>query len=158
MSFKATLDQKMLKKFKPAKIFKHHKESVNSLDVSRDGKLLVTCGDDGHVNYYDLERAEKINTYTMGKEYNISNVKFSNHNKCILLSTYKNEKHSILYWSLHDNNVIAKFSGGDSSKILSLDVSPLNSIFVTVSSAEEARVWNYDTVDLMGVFKECQAA
>lgn len=151
------LDEELLKEFKPTLIHKHNKDIINSLDISKDGRYLVTCGDDGRINYYDLERGEKINTYIMGVEYGINLVRFTNHHKTILVATRKDNEHSILYWSLHDNVILAKFLG-HVSRIISIDANSLSSNFVSVSTDEEARVWDYDKVEPIALFTECQAA
>lgn len=151
------IKKESLKKFKSSKIFKDHKDLINSMDISRCGKFLVTCGQDGKIFLYDLERGEKVNSYLIEDSSELGNIKFTNHEKTVLLSSFDNEAYSIIYLSLHDNVVLAKFFG-DNSRILSIDTCPLDSKFVTTSTNEEARVWDFNKVDLIAVFKEWKAS
>lgn len=109
------------------------------------------------VNYYDLDRGEKINTYTMSADYGINTIRFTNHNKTVLVATRKDNVYSILYWSLHDNIILARFSG-HMSRIVSIEVNPLCSTFVSTANDEETRIWDYDKVDSVALFTECQSA
>lgn len=102
------------------------------MDISHDGKYLVAGCEDFSVSLYDLERGEKVNTY-YSKRYGVDLVKFTHHNKCILAAS-KRDNHCkfvfflflielltrfllfffserIMYWSLHDNNILCSFIG-----------------------------------------------
>ncbi|CAI2374500.1 unnamed protein product [Moneuplotes crassus] len=151
-----TINKTVLKKFKSSKVFKDHKEEVNSLDISRCGNYLVSCSTDGKIHLYDLQQGDKINSYLIEDSKELGNIKFTNHSKTVLLSTYEKEAYSIIYLSLHDNVVLAKFLG-ENTRILSIDTSPLDSKFVTSTTNEEARVWDYNSTDLIAVFRECKA-
>lgn len=49
----------------------------------------------------------------------------------------------IMYWSLHDNNILCSFVGHTDS-ITHLDLNPLNSSFVSCSKDGSTRVWDYE--------------
>jgi len=49
----------------------------------------------------------------------------------------------IMYWSLHDNNILCSFVGHTDS-ITHLDLNPLNSTFVSCSKDGSTRVWDYE--------------
>lgn len=48
----------------------------------------------------------------------------------------------IMYWSLHDNNILCSFVG-HTDTIISLDLNPLNSTFVSTAKDQTTRVWEY---------------
>jgi len=49
----------------------------------------------------------------------------------------------IMYWSLHDNNILCSFVG-HTDQITHLDLNPLNSTFVSCSKDGSTRVWEYE--------------
>ena len=112
--------------------------------MSHDGKYLVAGCEDFSVSLYDLERGEKVNTY-YSKRYGVDLVKFTHHNKCILAASkrdnhckYRNDSitsislllERIMYWSLHDNNILCSFIG-HSDMITQIDLNPADSTFVS---------------------------
>ena len=115
------LNDKLLETYKPALVFKNfvslilltrqfQQKQVNSIDISHDGKYLVAGSDDYSVGLYDLERGEKINTY-YNKNYGVDLVKFTHHNKTILCASKRESHFRVMYWSLHDNNILCSFIG-----------------------------------------------
>lgn len=97
----------LLKTFVTAKIFKDHKKEINCIDFSDDGSRVISC-DDQVLNVYDTENGKKIKTlYNKVKEIDL--VKFTHNNEAILCATKKDNL--ILYWSIHDNEVVKIFKG-----------------------------------------------
>jgi len=97
---------------------------VNSLDISHDGKFLVASSDDSSVALYDLERGEKLNYY-YNKSNGVDLVRFTHHNKCILAASRRDSNYRIMYWSLHDNNILCSFIGHQ-DVITRIDLNPKN--------------------------------
>ena len=58
-------------------------------------------------------------------------VKFTHHNTAVLCAT-KKEPYEILYWSLHENEVIRKFLG-HTNPITCLEMNPKDDRFLTCS-------------------------
>lgn len=98
--------------------------------------------EDNSVSLYDLERGDKVNTY-YSKRYGVDLVRFTHHNKCILCASKRDNNYRIMYWSLHDNNILCSFVG-HTDQITHLDVNPLNSTFVSCSKDLTTRVWEYE--------------
>lgn len=84
-------------------------------------------------------------------------MKFTNHNKTVLVYTKLEGQHLIVYWSLHDNVILSSFSG-HKSRIKNIDANSSSSTFVSVDESNEARVWDYNTVTPIALFTECVAA
>lgn len=123
-------------------MFKNFQKEINSLDISHDGRYLVVGCEDFSVSLYDLERGEKMNTY-YSKRYGVDLVKFTHHNKCILAASKRDTHYRIMYWSLHDNNILCSFIGHTDS-ITSIDLNPQNSTFVSCSKDNTTRVWEFE--------------
>ena len=70
--------------------------------------------------FIDLYR--KINTY-YNKNYGVDLVRFTHHNKCILCASKRDSHYRIMYWSLHDNNILCSFIGHTDS-ITTIDLNP----------------------------------
>lgn len=97
--------------------------------------------EDFSVALYDLERGEKINTY-YNKNYGVDLVRFTHHNKCILCASKRDSHYRIMYWSLHDNNILCSFIGHTDS-ITTIDLNPQDSSFLSCSKDGSTRVWEY---------------
>ncbi|KRX07764.1 WD40-repeat-containing domain [Pseudocohnilembus persalinus] len=134
------LNDEIIKNLKSAKIFKDHQKEINSMDFSSDGKKLVTC-DDISLNLYDVEHGRKTKTLFL-KSKEIECVKFTHHNEAVLCATKKD--HQILYWSLHENQIIKQFTGHTDS-IVSLEINPVNDQFLTTSKDQSLRLWNLES-------------
>jgi COMPASS component SWD2 len=137
------LSDELLTAFLPAKVFNHYAKEINSIDFSRDGKFMVTGSDDNAVSLYDIEIGQKLNTY-YNKRYGVDLVRFTHHEKCILCASKRDNFFRIMYWSLHDNVILCSFIGHEDA-IISLDVNPCTSTFVSASKDSVARVWDYNS-------------
>ena len=58
---------------------------------------------------------------------------------------YPNSKYleRIMYWSLHDNNILCSFIG-HSDSITQIDLNPADSTFVSCAKDNTTRVWEYE--------------
>ena len=117
-----------------------------------DGKYLVVASNDDQINFYSLQRGDKTNTYQC-KKYGVSHVKFANHCKLILCASTKEGYYRVCLWSLHDNTILAYFIG-HVDEITGIEVSPLNSFFLSSAKNEEVRLWDYNKKECLAVFNE----
>lgn len=150
------LTDKLLETYKPALVFKNFQKEVNSIDISHDGKYLVAGSEDFSVALYDLERGEKINTY-YNKNYGVDLVRFTHHNKCVLCASKRDSHYRIMYWSLHDNNILCSFIGHTDS-ITTIDLNPQDSSFLSCSKDGTTRVWEYQKKQCLIKINESKTA
>ncbi|CAD8057624.1 unnamed protein product [Paramecium primaurelia] len=141
------ITSEQLQSMKMCKIFKDHQKDINAIDFSKDGQYLVSC-DDQALNVYDVHQGKKMRTlYNKVKEIDL--VRFTHHNSCVLCVT-KKEPYDIYYWSLHDNQILKKFTG-HTNIIHWLDLSPVSDDFLSCSMDGTLRLWNlaseYQTSD-----------
>lgn len=117
---------------------------------------MVAGSEDFSVALYDLERGEKINTY-YNKNYGVDLVKFTHHNKTILCASKRDSHYRIMYWSLHDNNILCSFIGHTDS-ITNIDLNPKDSSFLSCSKDGTTRVWEYQEKKCLIKFNKARTA
>ena len=71
-------------------------------------------------------------------------MRFTHHNKCILCASKRDSHYRIMYWSLHDNNILCSFIG-HTDTITQIDLNPRDSSFVSCSKDGSTRVWDYQS-------------
>lgn len=152
MDSEIVLSPTELRKLKPALVFKHCERDINAIDISPNGKYMVVSANDNSINYYDLDRGTKVNTY-YSKKQGCKDVKFTHHHKTILCSSNTEGEYNIMYWSLHDNKILSYFKG-HTDCIVGLEVSPLSNLFLSFAKNNETRLWNYDTEECVATFDE----
>lgn len=133
----------VIKKLETAKIFKDHKNDVNSFDFSSDGKLLVTC-DDVTLNLYNVQEARKLKTL-YNKVNKMEIIRFTHHNEAILCAC-KSPPYYIFYWSVYDNEIIRRFVGHKDT-ILCLEMNPADDIFASSAKDQTVKIWSLASED-----------
>lgn len=90
-------------------------KEVNSIDFSNDGNNLITSGKDDLITVYDLERREIVRKL-YNRTYGCENAIFTHNSRAILCSSNKDCNIililvRIMYWCLHNNEVLFSFLG-----------------------------------------------
>lgn len=98
----------------------------------------------------------KINTY-YNKNYGVDLVRFTHHNKCILCASKRENQYRIMYWSLHDNNILCSFLGHN-DVITNIDLNPQDASFLSVSQDGTTRVWEYQKKQCLIKFNRSKTA
>eukprot|EP01127_Copromyxa_protea_P023465 TRINITY_DN8785_c0_g1_i1.p1 TRINITY_DN8785_c0_g1~~TRINITY_DN8785_c0_g1_i1.p1 ORF type:complete len:317 (-),score=19.36 TRINITY_DN8785_c0_g1_i1:42-938(-) len=129
---------------------KDHKRSINSMDFSNDGEILVTAGDDEAIHVYSaLDGKHKNKLYS--KKYGVDLIRFTRGNQSNVLYASKNGwNDSMRYLSLEDNCFIRYFTG-HKGQVLSMSVSPQDDLFLSSSLDETVRVWDTRVASCQGV-------
>jgi COMPASS component SWD2 len=121
--------------------------TVNNLDFHRDGKFLAMTTTQGSVHLIDCmlgEEKKRLNCKSTG----INQMKYSNHESCILVATEK-KPFQVKYWSLYDNSYLRNFCG-HTAAVTSLSVSPVNDVFFSASKDNTVRRWDLTSPQEIG--------
>jgi WD40 repeat protein/energy-coupling factor transporter ATP-binding protein EcfA2 len=117
-----------------------HSDAVRDISISNDGKLFVSCSDDGTVNLYKYKATENPMVFKTGlsKKTAIRVVAFSNDDKKIIAGSYSGD---ILIWDLNKPNDKPTKLRGHNSVINKIIVAKSGNKFFTVSNDGDLKVW-----------------
>jgi COMPASS component SWD2 len=117
--------------------------AVNSLDFSRNGKLLVMSTKESSIHLIDvMTGTEKKKIYA--KSNGICSVKYTHHEYGVIAtSEWKNN--DIRYISLYDNRYLRLFSG-HTDKVTSISMHPTEDYFISASSDRSVQLWSLSHV------------
>lgn len=130
----------------PYMTLKGHKDYVNSISFSPDGKLLASGGKDANVFLWDTTTGDIIKTLS-GHGYDVNSVSFSPAGK-ILASASKDN--TIIIWDVATGDKI-KTINGSSYSINSVSFSSDGKTLTSRSDDETANVWDTETWRRIGI-------
>lgn len=146
------LDDTSISKFKIAKEFSDNDKRINSIDISNDGKNLITSSDDDTINIYDCVQGIKAKSRVFSKKYGVDLIKFT-HATQTALHTSTKENDTIRYLSLHDNKYLRYFIGHE-KRVVTLGMSPADDHFISGSLDQTIRLWELKNDKSTGVIKD----
>jgi hypothetical protein len=118
-----------------------HTDAVRSFTFSRDGKLLVSCGNDNTVRVWNVETGRLIRTFR-GHGSWVQACVFSQDARWILSAGYDAQ---VRKWSIEGDDELHILQGrpfeGHLDAVLAADFSPDGSRIVTASQDRQAKVW-----------------
>ncbi|CAG8480832.1 6829_t:CDS:10 [Acaulospora colombiana] len=153
-----------LLKLKAAKNFYENLQPITSADFDDSGELCVTASADDSINLYNCLQGRLFYGSSMcksvlfnyniheasdivqhkkllwSKKYGIHITRFTHLNTNILYASTK-ENDSLRYLSLHMNKFIRYFEGHQ-NRVVSLELSPSNDLFLSGSVNEGVRLWD----------------
>lgn len=124
----------------PVKILKGHKDHVNSVSFSPDGKMLASGGKDAAIILWDVATGNIIKSLK-GHSYAVNSVSFSPDGK-ILASASKDN--SIILWNVTAGNRIKTINGYGYS-VNSVSFSPDGKILTSRGDDETISLWDVGT-------------
>ncbi|RIB02580.1 WD40-repeat-containing domain protein [Gigaspora rosea] len=134
-----TLTVDHLLKLKAAKNFYENSQPITSLDFDNTGEFCVTASADDSINLYNcLQGRHKKLLYS--KKFGIHLTRFTHLNTNIIYASTK-ENDTIRYLSLHVNQYIRYFEGHQ-NRVVSLEMSPSNDLFLSGSINEGVKLWD----------------
>jgi WD40 repeat protein len=125
-----------------------HYLSVNAVDISPDGKYLVSGSDDQTVRIWNLENGESLHILE-GHQGAVSDVVFSPDNKTMASC---GEDQTIRIWNFQDAHVIQALKG-HTSTVLSLAFSPDGKFIASASFDKTVRLWEIRTGELVRTYE-----
>jgi len=118
-----------------------HTDAVRSFTFSRDGRLLVSCGNDNTVKVWNLQNGRSIRTFR-GHGSWVQACVFSHDTRWILSAGYDAQ---VRKWSIEGDDELHILQGrpleGHLDAVLAADFSPDGNRIVTASQDRQAKVW-----------------
>jgi COMPASS component SWD2 len=134
------LDSEIMKSFSLAKLFRDHSKKVTSLQFDPSGEYCITAGEDESIHLYDAVQGVHKNTIH-SKKYGVDHVRYLPLHVMHVLHTSTKTDDTIRLLSLADNRYLRYFRG-HTSKVVTVEVSPVDDFFISGSLDEAIRVWD----------------
>jgi len=131
-----------------AKLFKDHKDKVNSVDFSTDGTLLISSSDDDSIIIYNCVEGLQ-NRHTFSKKYGVDLIRLTHATNTAIHASTKVDD-TIRYLSLHDNKYLRYFRG-HTKKVTCLCMSPTDDFFISGSMDKTLRLWDLRSDNCQGM-------
>lgn len=124
---------------------KAHKESVNSLAFSTDGKTLASSGEDYKIHLWDVPTQER--RYTLPESFNAQTLAFTSDGKSLVGGSFSG---FVQTWNLETRQKTISFNG-HRDRIRAVAYSPDNKIVASGSWDSTVRLWNASTGAQIGI-------
>jgi len=142
------LTETAVRSFAVAKLFRDHKDKINSMDFSTDGSTLISSSDDDSIVLYNCLEGVK-GKQTFSKKYGVDLIRLTHAaNTAVHASTKVDD--TIRYLSLHDNKYIRYFPG-HTKKVTCLCMSPADDLFISGSLDRTLRLWDLRSNNCQGL-------
>ncbi|KAG8733968.1 member of Set1p complex, histone methyl transferase [Ceratobasidium sp. 423] len=156
------LDENIMQRLKPARIFKSAVDSdtsgppgrhnlpnhITGLTFDDLGDFLLTASEDETFRLYNAKTGKHVKTLA-SKKYGVDLPRFTHKNTTIIYASTK-EDDTIRYHSLHDNKYLQYFRG-HKKRVVSLDVSPVDDGFMSSSLDNTVRLWDLRSPQCRGL-------
>lgn len=120
--------------------FKGHTGKVNSISFSKDGRHVLSAGDDGTACLWDKETGAEIRKFT-GRASYAKSLAFSPDGRFIATACWDN---TARLWDLSAGQEVRRFEG-HTGKVQALAFSPDGKHLVTGSDDTSVRLWQLDS-------------
>lgn len=131
------------------RVMQQHTASVNGLDFSKDGELLLSSGDDGRVCLYSTTQG-KLLRVAMCKAHGMQLARFT-HDPMSLVAASPID-HSVRYFSFHDKRYLRTFRA-HTDAVVAVEMSPKEDFFASASLDNTARIWDLRSTNCQGVMR-----
>jgi hypothetical protein len=121
------------------KTFKGHTRQVQSADISRDGKFIVSGGDDDDLRFWDIATGKEIKTFK-GHTNQVWSVNFSPDGKYIVST---GEDQSVRLWDVANVKEQKTFAG-HTAIVNRVIFTPDGKRALSVSDDHSVRLWDID--------------
>ncbi|WP_413173651.1 eIF2A-related protein [Anabaena azotica] len=116
--------------------FLAHKNIINAVNISPDGKILATASADKSIKLWNSQNYQLIKTIT-GHQDQVTSISFSPNNQMLVSGSADK---IIKLWRLADGKLIKIFTG-HTDEVSSVDFSPDNQIIASGSFDHTVKVW-----------------
>ncbi|KAJ3206537.1 hypothetical protein HDU82_004453 [Entophlyctis luteolus] len=131
----------------------HGGASVTSVEFSRDGKHILSCGLDSLPRIWDVGSGRVVQTFEGSIQRNPRvNAAFSDNNSIVL--AIDDDSNCIVAWDTKTGTLLNRYPAMHASNARSVAASPTDSGFVTVSEDSRARYW-FDEDEMPDCLRLC---
>ncbi|KAH8549490.1 WD repeat domain 82-like protein [Umbelopsis sp. PMI_123] len=142
------LSLSLISTFKAAKVFNDNTSPISSLSFDDTGELCVTSSSDESIHIYNCREGTLQGTL-FSKKYGVHLARFTHRSSNVIYASTKDDD-SLRYLSLHDNKYIRYFRG-HKKKVISVEMSPLDDVFLSASLDETVRLWDLRSSSCQGL-------
>ncbi|KAF0467807.1 WD40 repeat-like protein [Gigaspora margarita] len=128
-----------LQNLKKAKEFYDNSQTITALDFDCSGEFCVTASTDETINLYNCLTG-RHESFSVSKKYGVHLTRFTHSSSEIVYASTKGND-TLRYLSLRDNQFIRYFRGHQ-SRVVALEMSPVDDQFLTGSIDEGVRLWD----------------
>eukprot|EP00871_Galdieria_phlegrea_P005796 jgi/Galph1/703/GphlegSOOS_G5583.1 len=146
-----SIDERLLRSLRKAKVFKFHSKRVSSLDFSSSGEFLISSGDDEYLQLYSALQGKHQKSIPV-KKYGAGLVRFTHHPSAVICASQNDFDHSLRYLSLHENRYLRYFRG-HCERVVSLAMSPRDDTFFSSALDKSVRFWDLRDERCQGVLR-----
>mmetsp|Transcript_11497 Transcript_11497/g.27582 ORF Transcript_11497/g.27582 Transcript_11497/m.27582 type:complete len:346 (+) Transcript_11497:208-1245(+) len=126
--------------------------AVTSVDITPDGKQVVTASEDDGLRLYDSGETGSLKKTLFARKYGVNLVRFMHEPSTVVCASSNDWDFSLRYWSLHDNRYL-RYLKGHRAKVVCVEVSPGEDRVVSASMDGTARLWDVRTDACAGLIK-----
>jgi COMPASS component SWD2 len=132
-----------------ARVLNNHTASVNSLDFSKDGELLLSSGDDHRICLYSTQ-AGSVMKVSMCQAHGAQLARFTHDPLSVIVASPMD--HAVRYLSLHDKRYLRTFRA-HTEGVVALDMSPKEDMFASASMDDTVRLWDLRSTNCAAVMR-----
>jgi WD40 repeat protein len=131
----------------PVLVNQGHRDSVNAVVISKDGRFTVSGSSDETLKMWDVETGRLIKSFT-GHEAGVNSVFLSPDSRWIVSGS---DDETVKLWEVETGSFIKSFTGHE-SRVNSVFLSPDNWWIISGSSDKTVKLWEVETGRLIKTF------
>ncbi|EEB08285.1 Set1C complex subunit Swd2.1 [Schizosaccharomyces japonicus yFS275] len=144
------IDDNLVSKFRPTKVLRDVEKGkkITSVNFDDSGELCLCCSTDDMLHLYNCTTGKFVRSFA-SKKYGAHLACFSHHSTSTVYASTK-EGDTLRFLDLNSNRYIRYFVG-HKDKVISLDVSPVDELFLSTSLDNTLRLWDMRSSTCQGL-------
>ena len=125
-------------------ILRGHDDGVRSIVLSKDGKTLFSCGDDGKLLMWNMDNMQSPpSRLEMPKQgqHSLRSVGLTHEERWLIAGSTSG---NLVIWNRNSLNILPRIVPGHTSVLNELAIHPVKNIFASAGSDGKLLLWKYD--------------